>query len=194
MVNTSFFVAEHIANIWILHDKRAFRELNKQAKELAIFLKYNLKRSKALATYITEAYRLHAEIDEVITKEGFNKKQIPKIKQYERKIANTMATIFKIAKTEKFESVAKHHAEWWMNFLLLNYTKNKIRYYPLILWHLFAEQWNKLGKLFPALNATYRLYLAGRYGHNRRDKKRMVKEFTKFWEIILKYDKQPLMF
>jgi len=104
-----------------------------------------------------------------------------------------MYLTLEIAGFQNHEKLSYYHSSWWIDFSFTHISNNKL-FYLKILWHIFLLQLIKFGKLFPAICATYRLYLAGIYGHNKRNKTRLIFELTAFWKIALKYDPHPFLF
>jgi hypothetical protein len=181
-----------VASLWELHDKRNFSALKKNANELFVCLGYG-KKSSNIAYHITRAYLLHAEMDDLLLNKAINQDTYKKIKIYKIKISKEMTIAFKIGRIKNADKLARHHAQWWTDFFMKNLTENKIYYIPT-LWHLFFEQYIKLGNLRYAVFATQALYKSSVNGHNKRMHKELIQNLSEFWRIISLIDNRPFMF
>lgn len=185
-------LGKYFGSLWICHDNREFEKLNKTAIDLLLNLGYGKQKSREIGSYIKRSYQLHAEIDDLISKRK-NQSNKNLINNYKNKIRREMDCAFQLAGCKKHKKLSYHHSSWWIDFSFTRLSHKKLFYF-LILWHLFALQLIKFKKLFPALLATYRLCLAGIYGHDKRNTKRLIAELTEYWKIALKYDSHPFMF
>lgn len=189
----NLIAAEALGRVWILHDLRQFEQLETATTKLFLILGYPKNTSEKMSKHITDAYYLHAEIDDFAANSKLTKALSKKIKIYEKKIAQNISKACVLAGVGDPDKLASYHSAWWMNFLKRNITKNPV-YHALTFWNLFAEQKCKLKHFFPALKATYWLFIAGYFGHSKRKKEVLTGALARFWSITLAIDKKPLMF
>lgn len=186
-------LGKYFGRFWLYHDTRQFDNLYKTAVSFLLNLGYDSEKSKEIALHIKRAYELHGEIDNIVFEKKLTKVNKDFINRYKHSIAQEMNFAFKIAGFRNHEKLSYYHSSWWIDFSFTHISSNKL-FYLKILWHLFILQLIKFGKLFPAICATHRLCLAGIYGHNERNKNRLIFELTEFWKIALKYDSHPFLF
>jgi len=180
-------------NIWILHDKRKFDELEKTALLMVSSLGYPNKTSKAIALHIRNAYEIHGTTDDKFFQKSSSKHNAKQINKYKAQIATEMNVAFKLAGFKEHKKLSECHSNWWLDFSYTHISKNKL-WYIAIIWHIFILHLKKFKKIIPALKATYWLCLAGIYGHNERDNKILCDKLTDYWKILLASDSKPFMF
>ena len=187
-------LAKILLGIWEAHDLRDFNLLSARLEKLLKITGYENKKRDKMIKYITRAYESHAEIDDIIPEKEEEKIIKVKSKPYEDKIIKSLSTALNSLQRGNPNLIAKHHAKWWMNFLLKNKTGKK-KYYFKIMFHIFLEHYRKIGKFIPSVVCSYYLIMGGQKGHDERSQNKGEKYLRKYWKKVLKYDtNEPLMF
>lgn len=183
-------LAEKLFYIWKVQDSRDFDELERSARDLFQLLGYTKEESEFIANRVSVAHKFYAELDDRLPARIDGKAQKKEIRHFESKI-NELLDVFQHKNRRR---LAKHHAKWWIYFFLQGRTQ-KIRYYLLAASHIFVEHCLKIGDVFPALQCSYYLVMAGYRGHNRRHEQTGIDFLTKYWKTYLENDpEKPLMF
>jgi hypothetical protein len=189
----SKFLGKHMGKLWICHDKRDFKKLQKNAVDLMLNLGYNKITSQKISVHIKKAYELHGVIDNKVFQNKSKTVNIQLINKQKKLVLSEMDKAFEIAGFENHKILSKYQCNWWFDFSYTHISKNKV-WYVKILWHIFILQLIKFKKIFPAINATHKLCLAGIRGHNTRNNTILFNALTEYWEIVLKNDSKPFMF
>lgn len=185
-------LAKCLGNLWICHDKRDFKKIDENALRMVENLGYPKLVAKKIVFRIQKAYRLHAELDEKVSKSRAQYNEVI-VAHYKDELSKEMGGVFRLAGCENYKELGRYHCSWWFDFTFTR-IHHKWLFYFLILWHLLALHITKFKRILPALSATYWLCLAGIYGHDRRNNAKLFAYLTKYWMTALKYDSRPLIF
>ncbi len=186
MVNPKL-LASSTADLWETFDNREFGRFRSIATQMFRELGYK-NSSKKISFYLMKACIYYAEMeDKFESKDILDKYKI--IKKYKRRIIIALNGAFKSANFKNSELTATYRTGWWLNFFKEHINGNKIYYIPS-LWYLFLEHYNRSNRLLPSIKSVLTLYMATTKGHNKRNRKELIKRLTEYWKIELNYNKE----
>ncbi|MCP4135209.1 MAG: hypothetical protein GY754_29850 [bacterium] len=165
-------LAELQTDIWFDYDAGHFEKVTEDARQMFLLQGFEEKEALKAGEYVSEAH-LHYE-------NAVNANEDNRIGDREYCFVKALESEI-LVRNILDQPVRPAYAEnlWWRHFHYHNY--GRATYYIFKNLFLKYKGWN----FIPPVRAAYYLIIAGKKGHNERNKEAAVKYLTKYWIIVL---------
>ncbi len=167
------------ADIWFYNDSRE-DDLLEEAVRGLLTIKNSTSRHDIVdnvARLVRDSYSIYAAMDD--EPEKYDEKEV-----FDR-IESYFTQAFQLLGENNPERQGQAYREFWYNFY--HKTGNAMRSVKIIdaIWRLHREKYDtkSLSSMVLSWRSTWRYFLAGSRGHNRRDKEKTAQLLAEYWVV-----------